>query len=82
MDRPTLVYQEESAATLTADEDGDGTLAFEQTVIGGTAEWTQIRNKPFEAIGDNLDVTPDNYLYAIVPDMEKLTNSEIEEMLK
>nr|DAI76867.1 MAG TPA: hypothetical protein [Caudoviricetes sp.] len=49
---------------------------------GGATEWGELLNKPFETIGDNLGVTPDQSLYAKVPIAESLTNSEIEELLK
>lgn len=49
---------------------------------GGATEWSELLNKPFETIGDNLGVTPDQVLYAKVPIAESLTNSEIEELLK
>lgn len=49
---------------------------------GGATEWSELLNKPFETIGDNLGVTPDQALYAKVPIAESLTNSEIEELLK
>jgi hypothetical protein len=48
---------------------------------GGATEWSELLNKPFETIGDNLGVTPDQALYAKVP-VESLTNLEIEELLK
>lgn len=48
---------------------------------GGATEWSELLNKPFETIGDNLGVTPDQALYVKVP-VERLTNLEIEELLK
>lgn len=48
----------------------------------GITGWGDLKNKPFETIGDNLGVTPDQALYAKVPIAESLTNSEIEELLK
>lgn len=48
---------------------------------GGATEWSELLNKPFETIGDNLGVTPEQALYAKVP-VESLTNLEIEELLK
>lgn len=49
---------------------------------GSATEWSELLNKPFETIGDNLGVTPNRALYAKVPIAESLTNSEIEELLK
>ena len=49
---------------------------------GSATEWSELLNKPFETIGDNLGVTPNRALYAKVPIAEPLTNSEIEELLK
>lgn len=49
---------------------------------GSATKWSELLNKPFETIGGNLGVTPDQALYAKVPIAESLTNSEIEELLK
>ncbi len=58
-----------------------GAVAIPQT-SGGVSTWAQLREKPFETIGENLGVT-DGALRAIVPPAtERLTNSEIEELLK
>lgn len=63
-----------------------GALAGRMTVprsVGGAATWSELQEKPFETIGDNLNVTGDGALRAIVPPAtERLTNTEIEELLK
>lgn len=59
-----------------------GAVATPQT-SGGAATWSELQEKPFETIGDNLNVTGDGVLRAIVPPAtERLTNTEIEELLK
>lgn len=59
-----------------------GAVAIPQT-SGGASTWSELQEKPFETIGDNLNVTGDGALRAIVPPaMERLANSEIEELLK
>lgn len=58
-----------------------GAVAIPQT-SGGASTWKQLREKPFETIGENLGVAG-GVLRAIVPPAtERLTNTEIEELLK
>lgn len=67
---------------MVVDAEGNVVPGKAQGGGGGATEWSELLNKPFETIGDNLGVTPDRALYAKVPIAENLTNSEIEELLK
>lgn len=67
---------------MVVDAEGNVVPGKAQGGGGGATEWSELLNKPFETIGDNLGVTPDQVLYAKVPIAESLTNSEIEELLK
>lgn len=73
---------ENAGKTLVVGDDGNVVPGKAQGGGGGATEWSELLNKPFETIGDNLGVTPDRALYAKVPIAENLTNSEIEELLK
>lgn len=73
---------ENAGKALVIGDDGNVVPGKAQGGGGGATEWSELRNKPFETIGDNLGVTPDQALYAKVPIAESLTNSEIEELLK
>lgn len=73
---------ENAGKAMVVDAEGNVVPGKAQGGGGGATEWSELLNKPFETIGDNLGVTPDRALYAKVPIAENLTNSEIEELLK
>lgn len=58
-----------------------GAVAIPQT-SSGASTWGQLREKPFETIGENLGVTGGALRAIVPPAMERLANSEIEELLK
>ncbi len=58
-----------------------GAVAIPQA-SGGATTWGQQREKPFETIGENLGVTGGALRAIVPPATERLTNTEIEELLK
>lgn len=58
-----------------------GAVAIPQA-SGGASTWGQLREEPFETIGENLGVTGGALRAIVPPATERLTNTEIEELLK
>ena len=75
----------QATGALSGSVSGKGTLAGAMAIpqtSGGASTWGQLREKPFETIGENLGVTGGALRAIVPPATERLTNSEIEELLK